>query len=525
MKNVRLVFEELREKCEKQHPKQAPAIQWLTIGKSSAEDFTANYSSGTIRIKAAGYLGAIHALKKIFAGITSGHLADFLSITTPHFKIRPLWIDASLKHVGAESSKIHQLCKKVLELGYNAVVVDAANQTNLSSLCSQLQSYGLKVLLKPAPIQKSASYNLTHHLKTLEVQNPYFDFLFWESQWNQPQFTKDSRAEAFTLRELVLDEARLIEAALPSKKLIFYLPAANEQEAKQCAPWMPALADDLGKESILAFSAVAGDFYADFLPAHPFWDQLRSKVDRSSAALMPILNVGNVKHSQGLGPVIVHDYLDEFRGRYQMGHFSGFLAVAHDLPGDGGIHECNLWTAAQVQWNPEIAASLWVETWCSAYRPDWNYSNHTYSLKKIRAVSKQTAFLHFLSQEKNRSQYSSQECRFIAESLLSQLQEIQAHLEKEEKKRVKKSDKTTLWDYFSYFLCDTKRTLMHVLPSFNISLPLLMNENDPKESFWTEVHTHTGKQEHERIKFLETPNSGTPGSRMHAIYQENRLFL
>lgn len=536
MEKAKLVFEELKQKYEKQKAlKNAPAINWLPIGESLSEDFSIQHAGGIISLKAHGYLGAIYGLQSIRTGIESGHLVDFLGQTTPHFKIRPIWLEDAIKTVLSEPSQLHAFCKRVLELGYNALVVDQSNERiALKSFCEKLQSYGLKVILKLSflqnqkwaslsPFDKTYRDAIADCLKTLLSQNHCFDFLFWESQWQQAEFTHDHDSDSYTLPEMVLAEARMIENSLDeSKALIFFLPSADAMAAKQSAEWMPRLADDLEKKTILAFSAVAGDIFVDYLPPHPFWDKLRSRTASSSAALMPILNIGHVKQSEGLWPVLVDDLIDEYVPRCRQGHFSGILAIANQIPREGGIHDCNLWTASQCMWKKQLPAFLWIETWFSAYRPDWNYPLYSPILHQIRALSKQLFLLRSLSHEK----HSSQECRLFAESILIQLNEIQAKLEKEERKRIKKSEKTTLWDYFTFFAYDARRMVLDLMQFFNISVPNLLEENDIKESFWTEssLKANQGVRSNGRIVFLKSPNKGAPNSRMNMIYQENRLF-
>lgn len=540
MQKARLVFEELKQKFE--NGKNRPSVHWQPVGNSFSEEFCINYAGGKITVKAQGYLGAIYALQRIQTGLASGHLADLFASTAPHFKLRPLWLEDAVRTVSKEPAKAHLFCKRILELGYNAVMIDSGeNLANLKTLCLNLKSYGLKIILKTNPAQnqkldKGSPLNknyqdfIADHLKTILSHHICFDYLFWESSWQLPEFTADPQADHYTLPEIVLAEVRLLEQSLNhSQNLIFYLPCADEMAAKQSAVWMPRLADDLGEGSILAFSAVAGDCFEDHLTAHPFWNQLRLRIEPSSAPLLPILNVGHVRQGEGLWPVLMTDLIHEYIPRCRKGNFAGILAIANQLPAEGSIHDCNLWTASQAMWNRDVSALLWVETWFSAFRTDWNYPLCSTLLNQIRALSKQMRRLHSLTaSEKSKDQSASQECRLYAESILMQLNELQVKIEKEERKQLKKNEKSTLGDYFTYFASDVRKTVLHFTHCFNVSIPNSINENDLKESFWTEVNNRPGQsmgmRSSSKISFLESPNKGAPGSRMQMIYQENRMF-
>ncbi len=538
MHRAKVVFEELKQKFERTYFAQANAIHWLSIGDSSSEDYHIQYAHGKITVKTHGYLGAIHAIQAIQTGIASGHLVHFLGPRTPHFKLRPLCLDEDIKTVSLNPEQLHKCCTRILELGYNAILIDELdNPTQLKNLCTQVKSYGLKILLKPSflqiqklkkhsPLNKVYQDSLTDYLKDLLSNHLDFDYLFWESNWQTLEFIHDPNADQYTLSEIMHKEARLLESILnPSKNLVFYVPAIDEHVAKQCTPWIPSLADDLKQDTILAFSAVAGDFFSDFLPIHPLWNQLRLKKEASSAAFMPILNIGNVKQGEGLWPILVDDFIDECIGRSHHAHFSGILSIAKHLPNEGGLHACNLWVASQAMWKPKLPAFLWQETWFSAYRPDWNAVLYRSLLKQIRVVSRQLHALLPTTKEINHHHLSSQECRLTVESILAQINDIHARLEKEEKKRIRSSDAATLWDYFTFFAIDVRRIILHILQRFNISTPSILDENEIKESFWTEFSKQSSQlRSNNRISFLESPNKGLSGSRMSLIYQENRLF-
>lgn len=535
MQKTKLVFEELKSEFDSQKlPKTMPSIHWLPIGNQSSEDFHASLEGNIIKIKAEGYLGAIHALQKMRTRLISQHLADCLGSFSPRFKIRPLWIEQTIKEVLKEPHRLHVFCKRVLELGFNSIVVEQTEESvSLRAFCKNIQSYGLKVILKLSflqgklkkfsPVNSLFQDQLAQSLQIASKENPYFDFLFWESQWLQPEFM-DSASENYTLHELTLLEAQLIEKNLEKPKgLIFYVPALDHETAKKSAKWMQRLADDLENRTILSFSVLSGDFTKDFLPPHPLGLQIRAQIEPSSAALMPLINVGNVKQGEGLWPILVYDHLDECIGRCQNGNFVGLLAITNHLPLKGGILDCNLWVTGQVLQKNQ-PAFLYTEIWFSIYKPDWDYAAFSPVLKQIRDLLKSINLLYSLTDENYRSLQTPQECRTFAESILSQLASIRLQLEKEERKKLKESTQPTLWDYFIFFANDMRKILLNILQSYGLSASL--DESQSEESFWIEFQMKSRDKQSSRSKltFLEAPNQGPLGSRMHSIYKENRLF-
>lgn len=524
MNPTKQVFEELRQKYEKQ--KSQACIHWLPIDHKDSEDFEVSYAGGIWQLKAHSYLGAIYGLQSLQSAISSRQLSDLLGFNRPHFKIRPLWMKESIALVLNDSQKWHVFCSKILELGYNAILIDEKKENNFRAFCKTVKNYGLKIILKPSCQKPASPFDQSFYTSTVRGLKdlPYIDYLFWESAWLHPEFLEDPHSERYTLSEIVLAEAQMLEKNLEeSIKIIFYLPASDFKTAQQSAGWMLNFANQLSTRTTLAFPAAAGNIYDDSLPAHPFWNVLCAQIHPTSATFMPLLNVGQVKRSEGLWPILTYDLLDEYFGRCSKGNFLGFLALTNHLPSNKGILDCNLWTAAQTMRSPQKKAFLWTEAWFAAFRADWNYSILSSSLNQIRFLSKQLSSFRSYAIEENRPQLSSQDCRIMAESLLGQLGELQIKLEKEERKRFEQSDKTTLWDYFVHFAYDARKMIFSVMQSFNVSCSI--NEEEMKESFWTALDQSSSlTRARNGVTFLSKPNKGAPGSRMRQIYKENILF-
>ncbi|MBN9376900.1 MAG: hypothetical protein BGO14_01870 [Chlamydiales bacterium 38-26] len=538
MHKAKLVFEDLKN--EYYQSCKVP-IHWLSLAPSHSENYKAEIEQGALKVKAEGYLGAIQALQKIRIGLKSGHLQDFLGFHSPQFRTRCLMIGSSMQSLLGNSDKTHQFCKRILEMGYNSLLIETVEEKkDFTQLCKDLQNYGFKIILKfkpsqvqnaskRSPLDSSYAHFIHQQLDDFISKHPSFDFLFWESQWLDPSFLHSPTADAYTLSEAVLLEARLLEnkLAMHAKSLVLYLPVNDSTSAELCSPWILNLADQLDAKTILAFSAVCGDYYADHLAPHPIWNKIRSRIPSAKAALMPILNIGNVRQGEGLWPILIQDLIDDYIMRCPHTHFPGVFCATHQIPQRESLLDCNLWVTGQVLWNPHMPSLSLFDTWFTAFRPEWNFMSNRALFIQLRNLSKQLNLLRSWIKEINRDSITSQECKISAESILIQLSEIQTQLEKQERKRLKKCEKTALGDYFFHFSNDAKKIILHVLQGFNLSLPQLLNEQELKESFWTDYNVKSGQglRGSAQISFLETPNRGAPGSRTHAIYQENHLFV
>jgi hypothetical protein len=98
--------------------------------------------------------------------------------------------------------------------------------------------------------------------------------------------------------------------------------------------------------------------------------------------------------------------------------------------------------------------------------------------------------------------------------------------DKLENKKLKKDQSPSLSDYLNYFICDAKKIILFFLQSFSLSHPFLFNEENLQDSFWTYVVSKPkqGNLSGTKVAFLEEPQRGLAGSRMEAIFLENRLI-
>ena len=521
MKNARLLAHKLcNEYSAKVNGTKLPKLNPLLIRDSKDESCTLSYHAGILKIEAGCPIGAVYALSQAKAGSQSKHLAEILGTKTPRFYLRPLWILGEVNPFN-DLSKQHEACRRLLELGYNAVILDRSIQSNTVSL---LHDYGIKIIFKPMKITESfLSVKYQHDLKNLleDYLSNGIDYIFWESGLYSQELEEDPLTRELTQEDLAHYEMKLLEETIAQNAgLIYYISTPDLYNADKQAKWMPRLCHDAGKKTIIAFSAFAGNPDEDHLPMHPFWETLRLSPDTLETPLLPILNGGNVNQGEGLWPILSLDLLNRFFTQMDRHRFAGAAIMTRTLPGRSGFLECNLWVAGRMMWESR-SSYLYAETWCEAFRPDLNIKKFGAIFEIARRISVDLSILRAVLQGKYVE--PAEECRARAESSLGQLNYLVAIFSKV--KGEEQAGVPFLADYVRYFERDARRIIMHALQSMNISLPNLMSGIDAHESFWTKLLESPGSgiRGAAKVALLELPNQGLQDVKMPMIYREIML--
>lgn len=542
--------------------KHSPKIVWKISEKKGGEGYCSTYDQGLIHIQAESPIAAAYGINRMKIASACGHIGEYLGRTTPRFPLRPMWvgcgsetttpqgIELALPYVissGFDQQKAVLFCRRVVELGYNAVIIgnhvpstkvmSGGSLQDLNQFCHLLQNYGIKVILKPnlnikghqkngsrCPVDTCYSDFLIPAMKSLCDSIPCIDFIFWESCLLYPEFTRHDKARDLSLPEIVAAEARLIEEAIPADvSLIFFIPSPNALTAKQHSLWMPSFCDEVGKNTIVSFSAVAGDYFQDHQVPHPFWDQLRQSPDVSSTLLLPIVNVGSVFHGEGLWPALPFDLFEKYYSRLHRHHFAGVVTLVNRLPKSSALLDCSLWTASQLLWRNDSPGQL-IETWFQAHRPDWDVALHIDTFRSIRQIVVDLSYLRSLKTESHHDMMSSEECRLMSESLLIRLKELQMRMEKSDRKKIRKYMMTSSSDYMQVFVRDAQRIVLNFLQYFNLSCPYAIGNEALQESFWMHATSSGGQglRSGTKATFFDEPLQGPAGSAMEAIFHENR---
>ncbi|MGZ3634266.1 MAG: hypothetical protein ACXVAJ_08075, partial [Parachlamydiaceae bacterium] len=404
-KSLELATVLMAEYHEKLQGKRTPQLI-LSLKNESKESFRAQYRAGKIFIEADSPLAQNYGICQMSVAVRAKHLADYTGEISPRFGLRPIWLKAQIAteltpniHVFlpefflAEDAELRlpRFCKRLIECGYNAVMIGAhlsgweiaqmpqtpSPSPNFQSFFQLIHNHGLQIVLKPHfSLDTTKAYKDSEWLACLESSfNDLFsslprpDFLFWESFCQTANQQAISQHHDLTEAEITLKEIRGIEKILQNRsQLIYYIPTKNNSDGKRQARWMASLIDDVGKGTTLAFNAVYGNAYDDHQVNHPLWEVLRETQDTSAKGWMPILNGGLVKQGEGLWPMTNFDLIDRFVTRCYRHHFAGLITLTAHFPEAGSILDCNLWVLGHSLWHT-LPSSLLAETWFKAFRP------------------------------------------------------------------------------------------------------------------------------------------------------------
>jgi len=525
-----------------------PILEMPTIRPGFKEIFHLRYEGGRVKLLAESPLAAVYGMNQAIAAIRSGHLVEFLGDSKPRFPLRPVWVKCEkriklldqvllsipekiLNDEGRlDEEFLSRFTEKVLELGYNAVVFghmdpqddQAGNfpSVSLKKLADALHAYGVKLIVRPhlfdgkgkpllgCPVDKSYREKVKKILHDLfPDKNEMYridegPFFYRESNLYKQGFDSHPQASDYTLFELLLKELELFEECLYNKAtLIFYLQQTSAKLAKKQSRWFRSLCDFSGTQTILAFSANTGDPRNVCYQTNPFWNQLRESKERGETPIMPIINAGGIGEGEGVWPAFSRDTLDLYFSRMTHHEFFGAIILTPQLPGGNGVLACNLWTAGQLQWRSESAACL-METWCLAFRPEWELWNHCREVKRTRAVLNDIACLVRFTEEESIWDHSVEMLRSLGEGILHQLEIL----------RIGVQPGHPLYAYYRFFIADVKRLLQKLLGQLQVVLPALQLEGEGK-GFWCKDSNPL------RDKMIVDDDD----PEMAAIYKENHL--
>ncbi len=506
------------------------------IKSSKGERFSSSYAGGEIHLEAENVLAALFGLHHLAFGIKSSHLAEFLGERHSRFSWRTLALKCTQQVAFTSSLSIcipnipkkfwDTFCCRILELGYNSLLF-AAPSTAVSAGCKQsihdffntIQSYGIRLILEPKinlphqccvdPIvQKILKEELSHFVELF----PQMNGLFLRGISLDTDALSHPLAKDLIQLDLIENEIALIEKVLKNIPLIYSITTTDLQQAQQQAKWLPTLLDNVGKQTSIAFSALAGDPTLDHLPPNPFWNALRQSPDASATPLIPLVNVGAFNQGSGLWPGLSSDLIDHYLSRCYRHSFGGVVVLSDVIPRREALLDAALWTTSQFLWK-EFSSNLLLETWFEVRRPELNYPKFSSQLRKMRELT--------IALSKLRSTVSmpQSEGRALAETILSELKLLQAIFETSKGLKQQQKKELSFYDYFLPFARDARRITHRFMQQFQISIPYSRKDDDQGEGFWTEEGANGGV-------VLQEPFASTPGSHMNAIYQETYgLFI
>lgn len=395
-----------------------------------------SYTSGKVAIESDTPLAAAYALNRVSIGLASGHLPECLGEYAPHFPLRPLWLVESPMRPFSDKT-----CRRLIELGYNAVVLECGFDKPLEHL-NLIKSYGLKVILKPVVANSEGCFlDVSFNTKLSEqlAKLKGFDWILWEASFAKDEVKRHPTARKFLQRDLALKEVQFIEHCLNKTPLIYFVPVEHSCE------WLSDFCDDVSNRTIVSFLAsVSGQ-------PHPLWQSLRSNPVQSSTLLLPIIGNDWHKQSNGRWPILPLDPLEKYVPRCAHLQCCGAAFFGKSVPEKGGWMDAALWVAGHSLWSKQ-SPDILAETWFAALRPNMDYSSHSYLLRDAYRLA---GDLNRLKMGKA----SSEKNKLIAESVLAQLKALDVH-------SIPFLDKRpNLVDYFKLFEYDAKKMLAEYIPT------------------------------------------------------------
>lgn len=563
MKNDLKVLDALLEEyASLRHKTRLPPIN-VHVEALLPESFRVSCQAGEISIFGCDSRALAYGVSQINIAVRSGHLAEHLGVTAPRFPLRPLWLGAQCKVALSAcisldlpkfflSERSHDLvdwlCRRLIQGGYNALLLGSRNtdftpQTSietrqldesdferLKATFQALQEAGVKLIFKPdfsffhpsgtcfkSPYDPLFCGLLEKLFHEFFEMIPFGKSLFWESMLFGSNYRYHPKAHAATELEAVVEELQLVERCLLSDmELIFYIPVCGGKEVERQARWFPSLIDEMGKSTVFAFPAVAGEISEDSAPNHPFWDILRKSPDSSATPLLPILNLGLVRQGEGLWPTINSDVIERFLPRCRQHVFAGIMAFWNDVPAEGTILDCSFWMAGSALWR-DMPAPLLAETWFAAFRPEEDFSACWRCMQAARSISLDLFHLRSLAWERGRSLWNSEEYRLLAESLIGQIKALQPPPVRAFVCKTTCAHPTVA-EALPFFVADVARFLHHLMPVLSISS--FRGLNVEHDGFWSRKSKDQASTAD--ACFPLEPLCGNPGTVMEAIYRTSR---
>ncbi len=469
----------------------------VKLNRKMHDTYKIEYNEHDVSLAADALHTVLSGLGALEIGLKSGFVSEFIGKQEAIFSWRILWLKGA-----HELLSIDSLCRKISRLGFNAVILEEVPQD-----ISVFKAYGIRLILKPAvedlgnfcPLDEEWPVRFAEKIALL----PPVDALFWEGCFTKTTFLNHPKARDLLQYDLAVMELEALQVGLAGHfPLIYQLP--NDL----CAEWLPEFLDESGKETMIAFSALAGDPAKDHLPENPLWKMLRKCPDISYTPLLPVINGGAIGQGDGLWPIIPVDTLECVISHLENPPFQGAIVMTKTVPDQAAFLDGALWTAGQSLSRGRSPRRL-LEAWCAAYHPQMQGVE---LLNEVRNASKQLSLVRSLTQK-----MPTEECRVLADSLLAQLNRIQLLAAKDEDQAL-----PSLKEYFTFFARDARRQVLHFLQSHHLPLVNVLNGEDLLESFWTGIGQmgNSGIGSGAKVALLSQPSKGAEGSMMRKIYEQ-----
>lgn len=453
--------------------------------------YSAHFERKQWRVETNDFITAQIAINRQHMAKLSGHIREYSGYQSPKFEIRALWPKTSsqvllnkntplgIPSFFLKESTIHLFCERTIELGYNSIVIGSwFNQAVNNN--SEIKNESIDITSALMLIKK---YQLKLYFALSEDVDHVEDLFLNSCDGLIVNINCIATADC-TMQELVIQKLCCLEKRLPKgKKIIAYVNGISPLE----------LTEDCSTQTLLAFPATASDPFNTPENANVLWQDLRLKKRLSDTPILPIFNTCGVGFGEGLWPLLPSCFWQKYIMSMDSSPFIGGICLMNGMPKKGSLLDANLWLMQEMLWSQK-PADLLFETWVKVHHPDWP-KQIIQLLNEVGDIAK-----WFHKRSKSNETKSKTEPDIISYRLIELEQSI-SNLEEE------------LKAYFTFFIIDARRILMHLSKRDHFPLTKLGTEEIIQSAFWT-VNGKGG--------VLEQPSSGPKGSLQEKIYGQNR---
>lgn len=483
--------------------------------------------------------GEVHSSPNSVAWVAAkgGFSADLAASSEKPYPVRALWpaahdvvrvADGVFLGVPGflNNLDIAPYCKRLSELGYNAIVIGSYNDVvpnaqpgHWDAICGPLHAHGIEVFVKPTlaeglyphdtKVVAHCQHRLLQWLQNTEVLP---DGVLWASKAEEERYHHNPKARDLLLYDLLMSEVTALQESLGDVPLLFYIPHTSSGFAARIAPLMNRLSDDVSPTTTLVFSSVAGLPQASWQALHPLWDVLRRVPDVSATPFLPICNAGLVGLGGGFWPLLATKEVDQVSSRMGRHHFAGAIHLANSIPALRGLSAASLWSAAQslVYHKPaELMKDLWLEAYHPALRQPT--AGEDFAIAHDIAMS----LARLLGFPCRQPPAVTEWLRYSVDKVLAAINELKVRTDGD-------SDYSRL---FLYFLRDARRIVVATAQRLGVPVMNAVANDDFKPGFWTCIASKplTPSAFGDAVTIFDTPVRDVSDPFRVAIYDDNCL--
>ncbi|MEM1282015.1 MAG: hypothetical protein AAGG81_00520 [Chlamydiota bacterium] len=524
------------------------------IGNESKDGFSVHYQSKELSIQAANPRSAAYAISQLKMAVEANRIREVVGDNQPLYNLRPIWVHCD-KHIsltenvglylpsiflGKNKQTFETFCHRLLELGFNAVILGSRNETfeyksstsfkELEVLWQLFDEYGIQLIVKPViyhptgcdqvclnPIDDQFCQRVSQALSDLRQVTPSLNTFFWESVYCEQDFHYHPIGRGDSKFEKTLKELRCVEKGLSDDQtLIYYLPTTDDLMARKQANWLVRFLNAAGPKTICAFSCVGGSFASDHLRRHPFWEVLYQLDRPPTTPGMPIMNTGGLGQGEGYWPNFPLEMLEEYLSYRNEFPIAGFIHSVRNIPKRGSLADACMWVAGLSMWRRSHPMQL-LETWYRVHFSEESFVWFFSLLKKARVVILEISAFEGVDQE----EVSCQGVKCRIDSLLAQIDEIEVMV-KVMANRLPIS-KGALKELFQLFAKDARRKILYFAHQHDVSISSSSGLDFKGDGVWTQLSSGRvgeGAASAGQVSFYEVPNIGPEGSSSHKVHWE-----